>query len=184
MFAPRCAPRRRRSGAAALGTVRPPHPNPAPTAPSASGCCLGCRSPRLIRGAVPMTTCAPISSRPRWRWPWRWRRIRRCSVMHADRGSRFSTPRLSSHGSPASTTWSAQSAARRCVGTTRQQESFWATMKVEFYDRYLWPTKAAAKLAVGDWIERVYNRRRRHSALAMISPVDFEDRLTQTAQAA
>ena len=57
-------------------------------------------------------------------------------------------------------------------------------MKVEFYDRYLWPTKAAAKLAVGDWIERVYNRRRRHSALGMISWVDFDDRLTQTAQAA
>ena len=86
----------------------------------------------------------------------------------------------SSRGSPASTT----------VGRTAvcwdnaQQESFWATLKVEFYDRYLWPTKAAAKLAVGDWIERVYNRRRRHSALAMMSPVDFEDRLTQTAQAA
>ena len=44
-------------------------------------------------------------------------------------------------------------------------ESFWATMKVEFYDRYLWPSRAAAKRAVGDWIERVYNRRRRHSTL-------------------
>ena len=78
----------------------------------------------------------------------------------------------------------------RSVGRTAvcwdnaQQESFWATLKVEFYDRYLWPTKAAAKLGVGDWIERVYNLRRRHSALAMMSPVDFEDRLTQTAQAA
>ena len=57
-------------------------------------------------------------------------------------------------------------------------------MKVEFYDRYLWPPKAAAKLAVGDWIERVHNRRRRHSALGMISRVNFDDRLTQTAQAA
>jgi hypothetical protein len=42
-------------------------------------------------------------------------------------------------------------------------------MKVEFYARYLWPTMAAAKLAVGDWIERVYNRSRRHSALGIIS---------------
>jgi len=41
----------------------------------------------------------------------------------------------------------------------------------------------AAKLAVGDWIERVYNRRRRHSALGMISPVEYEYRFTQTAQA-
>jgi transposase InsO family protein len=48
----------------------------------------------------------------------------------------------------------------------------------------LWPTKAAAKLAVDDWIERVYNRRRRHSAIGMISPVDFEDQLTRSAQAA
>ena len=44
----------------------------------------------------------------------------------------------------------------RSVGRTAvcwdnaQQESFWATMKVEFYDRYPWPTKTAAKLAVGD----------------------------------
>ena len=59
-----------------------------------------------------------------------------------------------------------------------------ATLKVEFYERYLWPTKAAAKPAVGDWIERVYNRRRRHSAIGMISTVEFEDRLTQTARAA
>ena len=43
--------------------------------------------------------------------------------------------------------------------------------------------QAAAKPAVGDWIERVYNRRRRHSTIGIISPVDFEDRLTQTAQA-
>ena len=55
-------------------------------------------------------------------------------------------------------------------------------MKVEFYDRYLWPTRAAAKLAVGDWIERVYNRR--HSALGMNSPVEYENRFNQTAQAA
>jgi hypothetical protein len=32
-------------------------------------------------------------------------------------------------------------------------------MKVEFYDRYLWPSRVVAKLALGDWIERVYNRR-------------------------
>lgn len=95
-----------------------------------------------------------------------------------------STPQHSSRGSPASTTWPVPLAAPRCVWDNAQQESFWATLKVEFYDRYLWPTKTAAKLALGDWIERVYNRRRRHPALAMMRPVEFEDRLTQTAQAA
>jgi len=54
--------------------------------------------------------------------------------------------------------------------------------EIEFYDRYLWPNKLQAKLAVGDWIERIYDRR--HAALGVLSPVEFENRLTQTAQAA
>jgi putative transposase len=57
-------------------------------------------------------------------------------------------------------------------------------MKVEFYDQYLWPVRAAAGRAVGDWIVRVYNRHRRHSALGMVSPVEYENRFNQTAQAA
>ena len=62
-----------------------------------------------------------------------------------------------------------------CWGNA-QAESFWATLKVECYNRYWWPTKQHAKVAVGDWIERVYNRRPRHSALGMISPVEFGSR--------
>lgn len=63
-------------------------------------------------------------------------------------------------------------------------ESLWTTLKVEFYGRYLWPTRAAAQLAVGDWIERVYNRRRRYSAIGIVSPAEYENRFTQTAKAA
>ncbi|MFS0024643.1 integrase core domain-containing protein, partial [Corynebacterium striatum] len=54
-------------------------------------------------------------------------------------------------------------------------ESFWSTLKTEFYDRKRWPTRDAARKAVAYWIEVVYNRRRRHSALGMVSPVDFEN---------
>jgi putative transposase len=103
-------------------------------------------------------------------------------ILHADRGCQYTSAQLAR--------FAREHNLARSVGRTAvcwdnaQAESFWATLKVEYYDRYLWPTKAAAKLAVADWIERVYNRRRRHSALAMMSPVDFEDRLTQTAQAA
>ena len=53
-------------------------------------------------------------------------------------------------------------------------ESFFATLKTEFYYRRIWPTKARAKLAVGAWIEDRYNRRRRHSSIGQISPVAFE----------
>jgi len=103
-------------------------------------------------------------------------------ILHADRGCQYTSAQLAR--------FAREHNLARSVGRTAvcwdnaQAESFWATLKVEFYDRCFWLTKAAAKLAVGDWIERVYNRRRRHSALAMMSPVNFEDRLTQTAQAA
>jgi len=65
-----------------------------------------------------------------------------------------------------------------------QQESYWASLKVEFYNRRPWPTKAAAMTAVADWIERVYNRRRRHSSLNMLTPVRFEQLHRQTTEAA
>jgi len=48
-----------------------------------------------------------------------------------------------------------------------------------------WLTRGAvANAAVGDRIERVIKWRKRYSTLGMISPVEFENRLTQTAQAA
>ncbi len=53
-------------------------------------------------------------------------------------------------------------------------ESFFATLKTEFYYRRVWPTKNGAQLAVGAWIEDRYNRRRRHSSIGQISPVAFE----------
>jgi putative transposase len=103
-------------------------------------------------------------------------------ILHADRGCQYTSAQLARFAD--------RHNLARSVGRTGQcwdnaaAESFWATLKVEFYDRYLWPTRTAARLAVGDWIERVYNRRRRHSAIGMISPVEYEKKFTQTAQAA
>lgn len=59
-------------------------------------------------------------------------------------------------------------------------ESFWSTLKTEFYDRKRWSTRDAARAGVARWIEVVYNHRRRHSALGMIRPVDFENYITHT----
>src|SRR5690625_7508202 len=61
-----------------------------------------------------------------------------------------------------------------CFGNA-MAESFWATLKTEFYDRRSWPTRAEARREVARRIEIVFNRRRRHSSLDYTSPVAFEN---------
>jgi hypothetical protein len=53
-------------------------------------------------------------------------------------------------------------------------ESFSATFKNELIYRHPWPTKARTETAVITWIEGRYNRRRRHSAIGMQTPGQFE----------
>jgi transposase InsO family protein len=53
-------------------------------------------------------------------------------------------------------------------------ESFFATLKGEFVDRQLWPTRAAARTAIFEYIEGWYNRERLHSALGYCSPAAYE----------
>ena len=57
-----------------------------------------------------------------------------------------------------------------------QCESFWSTLKTEFYDRHEFATHAQAIQAISTWIETVYNRRRRHSTLGQIPPAIHEHR--------
>ncbi|MBK4164242.1 integrase core domain-containing protein [Corynebacterium macginleyi] len=53
-------------------------------------------------------------------------------------------------------------------------------LRLKFYDRKRWSTRDSARKAVAYWIEVVYNRRRRHSSLGMVSPVDFENHASLT----
>ncbi len=57
-------------------------------------------------------------------------------------------------------------------------ESFFATLKTELVREARWSTRAAAASAIGHHIEGWYNRRRRHSTLDYVSPVEYEHRLT------
>ncbi len=54
-------------------------------------------------------------------------------------------------------------------------ESFHASLKKDVIQRQSWPTKAEARTAIFNYIEVFYNRRRRHSTLGMLSPVEFEN---------
>ena len=60
-------------------------------------------------------------------------------------------------------------------------ESFFATLKNELIYRRPWQTPAKARGATIAWIEGRYNRRRRHSALGMQTPLEFENTARHTA---
>jgi putative transposase len=53
-------------------------------------------------------------------------------------------------------------------------ESFFATLECELLERHRFPTQAAARLAVFEYIEGWYNPHRRHSALDYRSPINYE----------
>lgn len=59
--------------------------------------------------------------------------------------------------------------------------SFFATLKKELIYRRTWPRRDATQVAVFEYIEAFYNRRRRHSALGYLSPSDFEQRYARVA---
>jgi putative transposase len=63
-------------------------------------------------------------------------------------------------------------------------ESFFATLKVELVHDALWPTRAAARGAVFEYIEIFYNQQRRHSSLGFLSPLAFERQWHQQHRAA
>jgi putative transposase len=62
-------------------------------------------------------------------------------------------------------------------------ESFFATLQTELLDRHPWPTRRQLRIAVFDYLEAFYDRRRRHSALGYLSPVNYE-KMTAAAPAA
>lgn len=52
-------------------------------------------------------------------------------------------------------------------------ESYWGRMQTELLNRRLWNTRIELANAIFDYLE-VFNRRRRHSSLGMLTPIEFE----------
>src|SRR5712691_8288789 len=63
-------------------------------------------------------------------------------------------------------------------------ESFWARLQTELLNRKKWKTRIELSTALFDYLEIFHNRTRRHSALGMLTPIEFEKVNNQTAQAA
>ena len=56
-------------------------------------------------------------------------------------------------------------------------ESFWSSLKNELVHHERFENPQQARLAIFDYIEAFYNRKRLHSALGYKSPVDFENQI-------
>ena len=62
-------------------------------------------------------------------------------------------------------------------------ESFVSTLKAEMAG-HRFPTRAAARMSVFDYIEGFYNQTRRHSSIGYMSPADYEQAMMKEAEVA
>jgi len=111
-----------------------------------------------------------------------WRRRPEGTIVHSDRGSQYTSwvfgHRLRDAGLLGSMGRVASSVDNSMI------ESFWSTMQRELLDQQHWHSVDELGGAIFEWIEAWYNPRRRHTALNMLSPVDFEALHTATKPAA
>ena len=94
-------------------------------------------------------------------------------VHHTDRGCQYTAAAyrdaLAARGLVCS-----MSRSGNCLDNA-MAESFFATLKAERIDTRPWPTRAAARLAIFEWLAVRYNRQRPHSPLGYQPPVTFEE---------
>lgn len=93
-------------------------------------------------------------------------------IVHSDRGVQYR-----------STGYQDYLRSKQCVPSMSRKgncwdnapmESFFSRLKVELIYAELFESIAAAKSAIFEYIEVFYNRKRRHSALGYVSPVEYE----------
>ena len=53
-------------------------------------------------------------------------------------------------------------------------ESFWGRMQTELLNRRKWRTRLELANAIFEYLEIFHNRQRRHSALGMLTPIEYE----------
>jgi transposase InsO family protein len=53
-------------------------------------------------------------------------------------------------------------------------ESFWGRVQTELLDRHKWKTRIELANALFEYLETFHDRRCRHSALGMLTPIEYE----------
>ncbi|GAA3834515.1 hypothetical protein GCM10022403_079170 [Streptomyces coacervatus] len=96
-------------------------------------------------------------------------------IFHSDRGCQYTSQQFAALAT--------EFGVRLSVGRTGQcwdnalAESFFATIKREVLDTAAWPSRAAARTAIFDFVEGWYNLHRLHSSLGYRSPAEYETAL-------
>lgn len=98
-------------------------------------------------------------------------------IHHLDRGKQYASEVCRTILASAKIT-SSMTKAGNCYDNAAM-ESFWSTLKTEMVYRKRFQFHGDARLALFDYIEVFYNRKRLHSALGYRSPVEFESRREQ-----
>jgi transposase InsO family protein len=62
-------------------------------------------------------------------------------------------------------------------------QSFWGRMQVELLNRKSWQTRVELAAAIQHYVDNFHNHRRRHSALDMLTPIEYENRYQSTVAA-
>jgi putative transposase len=147
------------------------------TSPTSGRGRAGCTWPRSstwlavgsLDGPWP-STCGPSSPATPYAWP---------STPAGRPPAPSSTPTaaLSTRRGSSPTCWPRTKWCSRCRGPGSAgtvAESWFATLKLELIDRRSWATRTQARRAVFEFIEVFYNRRRLHSSLNYMTPVEYE----------
>ena len=91
------------------------------------------------------------------------------AIFHSDRGCQYTSQAL--RQAIALPQWQQSMSAKGYCYDNAFAESYFASLKAEsFPEDGVFETRSQARIAIFDYIETFYNRRRRHSSLGMISP--------------
>lgn len=96
-------------------------------------------------------------------------------IFHSDRGVQYASAEY--RGALQAAGALASMSRRACCYDNATMESFWSTLKRELVYRRNFQTHAEARREIFAYIEARYNRKRLHSSLGYMSPMDFENQL-------
>ncbi|MER7402827.1 IS3 family transposase [Streptomyces sp. NPDC000070] len=94
------------------------------------------------------------------------------TIIHSDHGVQFGSWAFTQRAR-ASGLLPSMGSVGDCVDNA-MMESFWARVQVELLNRRRWRTRLELSTALFEYLEIFHNRQRRHSALGMLSPVEYE----------